>query len=238
MPGAVPGALARAGGGGRSDRAHPGERVRHRARRHRKVDAARVPRLEHLEAARDLRAHRGRGAQRRRPDDPLAVPTADRRHRRPRHRAVRRAAQAAQRDRHPRRRRGVDGQRRPARRDGPLAASGAPEAERAVRRRSAGALRRPVPAGAGARRCRRARLLRRPLPLDVVLRRTGLGRGGTADLRAGHDPPPARTRVQAVAQRGASRRGDRRDGAPAQHGRSAARHRPRVRSRSRPRTAR
>ncbi len=172
--------------------------------------------MAHLEAGGDLRPDRGGGAQRRRTDHPLAVPAADRRDRRPRHRAVGRAAEAAGRDRHPRHRRGLDAERRPAGRDRPLAAPGAREAERRLRGRAAGHVRRPVSAGSRAGRSGGARLLRRSLPLDVVLRRARVGRDRADDLRAGDDPPPARAGVQDPADRGAARRGHCRDGGPPQ----------------------
>ncbi len=179
--------------------------------------------MAHLEAGGDLRPDRGGGAQRRRTDHPLAVPASYRCHRRPRHRAVGRAAQAARRDRHPRHRRGVDAERRPAGRDRPLAATGAGQTERRFRRRSGSDVRRPVPAGSRAGRPGGARLLRRPLPLDVVLRRTGVGRGRPDDLRAGDHPPPARARVQDAADRRAARRRHCRDGRPPQRGGGPAR---------------
>ena len=74
----------------------------------------------------------------------------------------------------------------------------------------------PVP-GDGDERA----LLRRHLPVDVVLRREGLARGRPAHLRARRDPPPARRRVQAHAQRRAARRGHRRDRRRAQRRRRA-----------------
>ena len=73
---------------------------------------------------------RGRRPERRRTDDPLAVPAADRRDRGPRDRTERRPPQAAQHHRHPRDRRGVDGQRRPAGRDRPQPAPGEAAAAR------------------------------------------------------------------------------------------------------------
>src|SRR5690606_14600548 len=54
----------RAAGGIRGDRDHARAHLRHGSRGYGQVDPARVPRLEHLEAARDLRAHRRCGAQR------------------------------------------------------------------------------------------------------------------------------------------------------------------------------
>ena len=88
------------------------------------------------------------------------------------------AAQTAQHHRHPGDRRGVDGQRRPARRHRPEPAPGSAAQKRGVRRRAGRAVRRPVPAGPGAGRRRRARLLPS----------TSTGRCGSSTRRSGTKP--------------------------------------------------
>ena len=203
-------------------------------RGHRQVDAAAAPGVEHVEADRGLRADRCRGAQRRGSDDPLALPAADRAHREGRDRPVRRHPQDPQRDRHPRDRRDLDGQRRPDGCDRPRAAPSARPQGGAVRRRSDRDVRRPVPARAGAAPRRRGALHPRPLPVVLVLRRQGVGgrdgrrrhhrrrlvRRRAPHPRAGRHPSAGRSGVQGDAQRRAARARDRRHRAdPQRHGR-------------------
>ena len=123
-----------------------------------------------------------------------------------------RTAQAPQRDRHARDRRGLDGQRRPDGCDRPQPAPGAPAAARAVRRRAGRAVRRPVPAGAGAGR----RATSAPTSPTTTARCGSSTRrcGSEADLRiyrarrrsTGSTSPSSRH-----AQRRAARAGHRRD---------------------------